>query len=353
MNVLQIANYNAPYAGNFILSLQNLETHIDGDTVYLFPCQANDKAFVSQLHSVYYYSGNVILDLFLICKIIRTHKIDIIHSHFPSSKNNLLLLLCNLLIFRRLIFVRHAHSEHQNALGYRLLIRKILRNYVNIHIACNYPIYTQLVEDGINKKKVITVTNAIDFLRLDQYKDFDKKDDTNIQILMFGSDWYRKGGDIAIKAISEMNNNITLNIVLSHGLDKVKKNILKDFGEIPFFVRFLPPISDIATYYHFADIFISPSRSEGLPYAIIESMYCRTMVIASDILPQQKILPNYLMFKTENHISLKESIDYVLKIDDKSEILNSLHNKSVLEYSIDSWSNKVMQVYLNMYENEI
>lgn len=342
MNVLEISNYSAPYAGNFMLSLLDLESRLDdGIMVYLFPMETKNIYYVSEMKHVFYLTGNLIHDTILIRNIIAKYKISVIHSHFSSSEQNFAILL-SIVFNSKIRYIKHEHGEIRETSGLRKTIRQFLRYNVDIFIPCNHPIFEQLVHDGVPKEKIFTVTNAVDFSRLDIFEQ-SKKDDT-IQILMFGSDWYRKGGDIAIKAVGMMKN-VRLNIALSSGLEAVKENIIRDFGEIPEYVNFLPPRNDVATYYHMADVFISPSRSEGLPYSIIEAMYCETFIVVSDILPQQNIVSEEFMFKSENYKELALKIQSVLQIEEKEIIKREFRETAINNYNLQSWSEKILSIY--------
>jgi glycosyltransferase involved in cell wall biosynthesis len=46
-------------------------------------------------------------------------------------------------------------------------------------------------------------------------------------------------------------------------------------------VRFLPPADSVADLYAAADVFVSCSRSEGDPYAVLEAAACGIAVVAS------------------------------------------------------------------------
>lgn len=342
MNVLEVANYSAPYAGNFLLSLGNLESKLDdGVMVYVFPAETKKKSYVENMKHVYYLKGKLIPDTLLIRKIIKDYNIQVIHTHFTSSLQNLMVLI-NVMFNRSIRYIKHEHGEIKKINGYKGIIRNLLRSRVNLFVPCNYPIVQQLVSDGVPAEKIITITNAIDFLRLDNYEQVKKE--SGIQVLLFGSDWYRKGGEIAIKALIRIPN-VKLNIVLSFGLEYVKERIKIDFGQIPEFINFLPPRNDVATYYRMADLFISPSRSEGLPYSVVEAMYCETMTVVSDIPPQQNLVPSEFMFKSEDVDDLENKVRFALHYANKKELGEKLRHTAIELFNIDSWSSKILQLY--------
>lgn len=348
MNVLEIANYAAPYAGNFILSLANLESKLDGGCmVYLFPAEAKSKEYTGNLEHVYFFTGSLLADTLLIRKIIKEHGIEVVHSHFASSQHNLILLLA--LTFKsQILYVKHEHGEVQQARGYKKYIRQFLRSRVDVYVPCNFPISGQLEADDVSSTKIKAVPNAIDFSRLDVYETLARGEEK--QVLMFGSDWYRKGGDIAIKAIQQLDR-VRLNIALSSGLEQVKDYIRAEFGELPAFITFLAPRNDVATYYRMADVFISPSRSEGLPYAVIEAMYCETLLVISDIAPQQNLVPDECMFRAEDVSQLSEKIQNMLNKSDKDLLKQLLRNKAIEKFNLDGWSQQILNIYTENRKN--
>lgn len=136
---------------------------------------------------------------------------------------------------------------------------------------------------------------------------------------MFGADWYRKGVDIAIKAVKKIEN-ASLIIIISVGKEKVIADLVKIFGEIPSFVKFENSRNDVATFYRAADVFIAPSRSEGFNYSIVEALYSETLVIASNINPHGKILSDEFLFESENENKLEQAILRVLEYKDNVQL---------------------------------
>ena len=207
--------------------------------LYVFPKEAKSRDYIAGMKNVYFLSGSLLSDILLLRTIIKDYQIDVVHSHFTSSQQNLIILLA-LILKPRLLYVKHEHGEVQSIGGFRKLIRQMLRSRVDIFVPCNFPISGQLEADHVNANQIIPVPNAIDFSRLDVYEPVLPQEEK--QVLMFGSDWYRKGGDVAIKAIMKLEN-VRLNIALSSGLEQVKEYIRTDFGEIPDLITFLAHLS--------------------------------------------------------------------------------------------------------------
>ena len=210
----------------------------------------------------------------------------------------------------------------------------------------------KLYENGKRIVAVVQTENAIDYSRLDSYtllnrKEFGISDATAI-CLMFGHDMCRKGVDIAINAIKGLvqEKDIALFVVIVSDLDKTKQKLQAEFGEVPAWVKFLPPRDDIATYYHFADVFLSPSREEGFCYALPEAAYSGCQVVFSNIEGQMHAvgIPGSFLFESESVQSLHNQIKLVL--DQKA----STNAKEYVckRYNLSSWSEAIIKIYRNL-----
>lgn len=352
--VLIVTDYAAPYEGNFIESLKELEKKMyeqGNELIYLFPQKAKGKGSLIELkngkHKLYYGSDDVKQNIKIIRKIIKDEKISVIYTHFCSLKSQIQVKLIRLLN-RKTRLICHFHNHYKlegkfprKPLGY-------FANKGDLNIGCS----KSVAESIPYKKDIVTyVDNAINFKRLDNYRDIQIKElENKFVILMFGFDYYRKGVDIAIKAIKDCNKkDIVLAISLSTNREKVEQYIINDFGEIPEFVKFLEPISDIKTYYKNAKIFLTSSREEGLCYSVIEAVYCKTNIIGSNIPGIPKGIPGEYIFENENYSELKDRIIeiYNNNENDKKEEAYEYVKK---RYSIDRWVEETNNLLLKVNE---
>ena len=65
--------------------------------------------------------------------------------------------------------------------------------------------------------------------------------------------------------------------------------MVQDENEPPGGIRSLVPGDRIQDLYSAADLFVSPSRAEGMPLAVMEALACGTPVVASDIPGQRYV----------------------------------------------------------------
>lgn len=211
----------------------------------------------------------------------------------------------------------------------------------DLYIGCSKSVAEKL---PFKKSKCRYATNAIYLPRLDDYEKvkLGKKDD--FVVLMFGRPYERKGVDLAIKAIQKLDNpKIKLVISLSVLREEFEATMRADFGEIPEFVEIVPPRNDIGSYYHAANLFISPAREEGFCNAIPESMYCGTPCISSDIDGIPREIPDLILFKSEDVDELSKDIKLVY--DGKNRFDTKMVKKYVEDnFSVTEWARKIEKI---------
>ena len=340
-NILIVTDYIAPYEGNFIRSLKKLEESLidDGNNLYyVFSSKAKKIDWVLKLNNTMFLEDNPKDNLKLLNKIIKEKNIDTLYSHFCLPKTQLVVKIVTK-INRKVKLYQHFHNHFDLP---KNILKKIIFKYIfkgDLNIGCSKD-----VANTLPYKNKAYVTNAIDFSRLDNYEKIKIDKNNNFIILMFGYTYYRKGVDLAIKAISKLGkDNIILAISVSKDVESFKESIEKDFGEIPSFVKILEPRNDIATYYKASNLFLSAAREEGFCYAIVESMYCGIPCICTELPGQPNEIPFLLKIDKENVEQLKEKIELVIKkqIDFNEEQVKEYLIKT---YGIDNWVEQIKEL---------
>ena len=88
------------------------------------------------------------------------------------------------------------------------------------------------------------------------------------------------------------------------------KNLVDDLN-LSEEINFLGNRDDIPELLSHSDLFVLPSRFEGMPVALLEAMAAGLPVIASNISGSAELIEhgkNGLLFESENHIDLAEKI---------------------------------------------
>lgn len=341
MNVLQIMGFGTARKGNFINSILALDDQLrkrGGRVIYLFPQRAAVREWAKEIaieKDVYFMPDNLLKSEILMRKIIKKHKIDIVHSHFIGYESYVPLKIAS--FAKGIPHIFHAHSMPQFG---RSILKKWLVN-AKLVIGVSEAVCEKYKNLGF---ECICVKNGIDFSRLEESTACPEIASRSPSALMFGYDTKIKGVDTAVKALLEhdKNHEITLCICVSNNLERVREEIKAIAGEIPSWIILLPPRDDVASYYNAADVFLSASRFEGLPYAVCEAAYLSLPLVLSDIPPHCELaIPGSMFFEAENkqslYLSLKEAVNKKGREEAKEYIEEG--------FSMEKWTDTIVEIY--------
>jgi glycosyltransferase involved in cell wall biosynthesis len=101
-------------------------------------------------------------------------------------------------------------------------------------------------------------------------------------LLLFGRDWEIKGGDPFLDALRILlDEGRRLTALINQGGEPARVAATQR-GLEPF-VRIVELDPDVQRFYGAADVLVAPSRGEGMPFTVIESLCSGTPVVASDL----------------------------------------------------------------------
>ena len=349
-NVLHICDYAASYKGNFVESLEKLAQTVEAcgaEQLYIFPYRVsrNPKALAwakeieDKGRKVFFQKESFIANIFLINSICRKNNIGNIVRHFSDLKVDIILkFFC-----RKKHIVHFFHCEYF-AQGIKHKIRQFLfhkRTLVGVS-----PAVAQKIQEYFSKENIIPIANAISFERLENFEPSEKND--NINCMIMGYNWKVKGVDLAVKAVKilrESYNNLFLKIVAASHIKELEEMLQKELGGKPDWIEILPSRPDIATYYRSMNIFLSPSRSEGLPYSIPEAAFCNCEIVASKIPAQLNLeVEGINWFEKENVMDFVKALENAIlnPMSDQQKADRRLNLQKT--YNLDAWANKVLEL---------
>lgn len=348
---LHICDYAAPYKGNFIQSLSYLESFADVKNVYLFPARAKRKKAREWIESLnengvcaYILEEGFFKNLFLICKIIKEHQVNLVFRHFYDLKSDAILKL----VFpgKRIVRFFHCMYEERHAGTFKHRIRTFLWKgnlFVGVSEATS-----EILARVFPRFQICTVPNAIDF---SVFSVDEKREPSEEKILLTrGYNIPVKGTDLAIAAVEKLRGSypVCLKIITASDPSEVEDFLQDRYGKKPEWISLLPPTTDMAKYYNACDLFLSPSRSEGMPYAVIEAAYFRKSIVASRVGGQGELkLDGIRFFEKENESELYEVLESAIQNLDSAdeELKKEALRKTALEhYSIQSWGTEVIRL---------
>lgn len=368
--VLHLTDYGAPYEGNFVASLRALEQRLGADgmrMLYVFPKRAGDMPWAQNMRreksNVFLIEHNGFLAYARqIRKLLRENDVTILHAHFIHYKEKLAALFAAKTCGHRVDTVLHLHNHLAIPKSpLRALPQRLYLPFVSRFVCCSRSVAQRLIADGIAPSRVAIAENAIAFERLDAFEPLSKEalgiPSVDRVALLFGFNYMRKGVDLAVEAVRSLRETgeaVTLAIVLSSRKEEVEAAILRQLQaqELPVWIKLLPARSDVAAYYHLADVFLSPSREEGFCYALVEAAYCCTPVLASAIDAQKDLaLPPEAFVPPEDVAALSGAILRVFQAPDtpeRAQALEAAKRRVVDSYALNTWSERVLGVYLEI-----
>ena len=212
MDILQVSAYCGPTGGNYVASMQDLAQRMKKlgyTTIYALSESIKGTAWCRELQekSTVYFLPVAHARLkkktySTLRKIYSNHDIAIIHSHFELYDIPVVLTAP-----KSAKIFWHLHDPIADSFKAQTLSRKLL---IKLQYAClgrNVKLITRSEKHGhfasklgFNAAHTVYIPNGLDLARIHNTYGEDK----NPEFLMFCWDFYRKGGDIALKAADRL-----------------------------------------------------------------------------------------------------------------------------------------------------
>ncbi|MCQ2479324.1 MAG: glycosyltransferase family 4 protein [Clostridia bacterium] len=362
-NVLFILNYTKPYEGSFIRSINALANELKAEgsrPVYLLPKESENTEWAKRIAMngmpVYYFKPSVFSifkNIRLIKKIVKKHKIGIVHSHFANYKIH---IPASFAVWnnKKADYIVHVHTEPAK------------RNHVYDRLAAFFTNATAYIAVSESIKNALAITgrntvelkNAVDFSRLDfvdrKFKKEDYMSAPNQKIVfMFADEFEKKGVDFVVRSLYEYDKErkFRLFLAVSDNKNEIRNQVKAICESTPPWVKFLPSRNDIATYFKAADVFVSANRLQGCPYTMIEAAYTGVPIIYCDAPGINELnIPWSIKINDSDYASLYEAINEIVNEDKaETEAMGMESRAYVMEnYSLGGWVYEVMNIYKNI-----
>ncbi|BBH22981.1 glycosyl transferase family 1 [Paenibacillus baekrokdamisoli] len=245
--------------------------------------------------------------------IIRKNRIQIIHSHNFGSK--MWAILCKMLFPKlRLVFTIHDTHIVKKLSGFHIFLHKKI---INRNIAISNAVLDECTERHINN-----TTRIYNGIRLEKFYAFRKNNNAingEIKLVNVARITHRKKGqDVLIRAVHEcLHKGLDVSCSFIGGVyeyDKDSMIQLKALAaelQITDKIHFLGNINDVPSHLAQYDVFVLPSRYEGLGLVILEAMAAGLPVIAANIDGPSELIKHGLngyLFESENDVDLANQI---------------------------------------------
>ena len=366
--LLLIAQYAAPYEGNFIASLKTLEVMLkekfDCEVAYVFPKAVYSLPWMQQFmleHRTFFTCNDVRHSYTELEKIREEYMPTLVHTHFDGYD-----LAVNKVFFNGVKIVWHMHNHlsyvnHPLKAIYQMWC--FLQHYgwqsKNVNIISVSDEMKKFVEKWRKRSiygtlfagggKIQFIPNGIELSRVLNKRKPRISDDKFI-FLAFGGRNSQKRIDVLLEAGKELiklRNDFQVFITKGTDTESVVNNYFQ--GNLPSWVILKDQTEDIASLFNSVDCFISSSEHETFSYAICEASVFGLPVIQSDIAGTMWNAknPSTRLFKVNDPLALCKQMNFIIDAD-KEELEKQIQvtiENNRRDYSLEQWAHNVISFY--------
>lgn len=282
-----------------------------------------------------------------ISNLIKKIKPDIIHTHARRP------MVYTSIVNRNIPHLRTYHMEENERIPKLFIEKKLIEKRINGWAVT----WEGIIEKDLKKinkigKPIQVIYNGVDAIEVKK----NEIDHELLRLLIVGRLFQQKGIDIIIDALALLSNNyknkVRLNIV-GEGILKdklIEKSKSLGLEKIILFEGFH---TDLKPYYKEADIFVMPSRYEGLPLSFIESMSSSTPVASSTVGAMPTIIKdgeNGWLISPNTPETWKNFIENILEIGIPKNIGEAAQETYNKHFKVDVMSKKYYELYIKLVE---
>lgn len=367
-HVLILADYRTPCSGNFIASLLELGERIrdlGGQVFFLFPENRTGGGYSwSDWLEANGFSVTLVNDrlpqeqiLDILRQLIRENQIRIVHTHFGMYHHLLMQnareLGVKVLVHDHMDFSPEGNLQKQKL---RTLLLSAVYRAKGIHVVSVMELksrayalcgkrYSHYVPNGLSLRRNGSENMSRDDLR----REWGIGRSDRICLLL-GWDKYRKGMDVAVKAVEEFRkSDPTLHLgIIGVGSPPWQDTvdwIREKTGVDPScgWLHFLPSYEDIFACHRAVDVYLSASRKEAFSYGLLEAISQNTPVVVSDIEGTRwaQAYSKAATYPVEDPHLCAQAMGQALAMGREPSNQDAMTEK----YSIGFWCDRILQLY--------
>ena len=228
---------------------------------------------------------NPFLYIYRLRSLIKEKKYDIVHIHGNSSTMSVELYACLFLNVKKIV---HAHNIHCSHNLINVMLKPFLLGLSDIKFACSADAGNWLYGSGFE-----VINNGIDS-NIYKYSENNRKtirkrfniDDSTIVLGSIGTFNYQKNHEFLAEISTKLKTDKYIFMIIGGGDKKEFINISEKLGVSEKFILIDADV-DIQNYYSAFDLFLLPSRWEGLGMVIVEAQYAGLQTIITNSLPAE------------------------------------------------------------------
>ncbi|MPL68904.1 D-inositol-3-phosphate glycosyltransferase [bioreactor metagenome] len=297
---------------------------------------------------------------------------DVVHIHGQHLFSTPIILLCRLLAIPTVLKITIAGQTTSPMALDKLLpkgwnpCRKLVNGISRLtsaYLAISTEIVGELKSQNITPDKIVALPNGVNTKRFHPVTPEAKQQlrhelglPADKKVLLYASRLIeRKGYDIMLKAWRDIKLACPTTVLMvvgkgspeaAHALEQLQhelgSNTIFYKGEVP----------DTAPYLQASDLFVFPSRQEGLPNALLEAMACACACVASDIGGCKDLIvsgENGLLFPSGDPAGLVDTVNMLMSNPEQMNAFGQKAHETIkANHDIAIIGNQLNQLYSNL-----
>jgi len=317
--------------------------NLNCERIIRIPFNINSKFDLKAIKKISDLSSKLDIDI-IHCHSSRAHSVAILSKYFSKSA-------CKIISRRGIIRPIHRFDPSE-------YITYLNKNLTHI-IAISNAISNSLLSSGFSPEDITVIYPALEEKTSQHHNNIKptkaeiKKNnsisDKSLIVGCIANARHVKGLDILAKAINNLVDDLPIEfIIIGDGCDSYMRQLLSHKAlESTHFTGYVPCVD---TYLSLCDIYVQPSRMEGLSLALAEALSLGVACIASNVGGMDEMIENHkngLKFQNGDYIDLESKIRLLLK---DSNLRNRI-SKCGKVFSENNFSQRSMtQKTINLYK---
>ena len=270
------------------------------------------NSIISDPEIIQLSSNKTILSFFKFLRYANSFKPDVILSTLPVP--NLIAAISKLFINKKTIIINREANFNEDKL-FSSLIFRLSSTLSDVHIFNSQSVFEYYSSKYPKKKhKFFKINNILP----SKYENISKplnelsKNKESIKFLTVARLEYQKGIDVLINAFNNIHiNNVELFILGEGSQYKYLKKIRTNRN-----IHFLGHKKNSLDFINNCDVYVQPSRKEGMPNSLLEAVMLNKMCLVSNCIGgNEEVVKNYtdgLIFNSENVKDLNLKINRLI-----------------------------------------
>jgi len=293
------------------------------------------------------------IQLINLCRLCKKQKYDVIHTHYYFA-NAYYLLVGKLTGIRKR--VSHCHNTRTKNVSllrriFEKVSQRLLLSVGTDFLGCSQAAAIFLYgTNAVKNGKAEVLYNGIDYA----YWDIDSIDIKSVKdkfhictdnvIIFVGRLTKQKNPIYALQTVKQLRKFRNDFIFIMIGTGDYKDSVLEyiNKNQMSTYVQLLPPDSDVRALQSISKVMLAPSLWEGLSIAFIEAQKLYTVVVASNMIPQEVDMGLCRFYSLSDNEKWVNEISSIL--DGKKQ--RCQFNDNFFEFDVCVTKTKLLNIYL-------